>query len=109
MIDRRQRQNWLIAIPPRSLLRSVRHELLRVAGSQTPSAGGRTHIGGQGAVVSPCSGHGEFVARDVEGCPLPTVCRLNFDETLTSVRLEAGDIEAVTIAVLDRGPAHLLC
>lgn len=61
----------------------------------------------QGPFRAPLLGHGELVAADVEGSALPAVCRLHLDKARTTVRRQAGDIVAGTIAILLRHPPDL--
>ena len=49
-----------------------------------------------------------LVPADMEGRAIPTVCRLDFDDTFTPIRLETGNVIPGTVTVLDRGPSHFV-
>jgi len=54
-------------------------------------------------------GDGELVTRDVEGCPLPTISRLYFDQSRSTVRFETRNIVPSPITVFVGNPPHELC
>ena len=56
---------------------------------------------------TPFIGHRQFIGADVEGCSLPAIGRLYLNQLFASVRLETGNIVAVTVAILLRSPARL--
>jgi hypothetical protein len=49
----------------------------------------------------------QFVAGDVKGRALPSVCRFYLDQSRAAVRRKAGDIVARAIAIFLRHPSHL--
>ena len=50
----------------------------------------------------------DFILADVKRCAFPAVGRLHFDQSLTAIGFEAGNVEAIAIAVLHGGPAHFI-
>ena len=52
-------------------------------------------------------GHGQLVTADMERGALPVIRRLHLDQARASVRREAGDIVASTIAILFLDPSDL--
>ena len=61
----------------------------------------------QGPFRAPLLCHSQFVPANVERCVFPAIRRLHLDQARASVRREAGDIVAGTIAILFRHPPDL--
>ena len=56
-------------------------------------------------VVASILGYGDLVAGQVEGRAFPAIGGLNLQQPVGTVSIETGDIIAVTVAILHRGPA----
>ena len=61
----------------------------------------------QGPFRTPLLGDGQFVTADVERRAFPAIRRLHLNQARASVRREAGDIVASTIAILFPDPSDL--
>lgn len=56
--------------------------------------------------ITPSIGNSELVGAEMEGCSLPADRGLHLDQLFASIRFEAGNIVAVSVAVLLRRPAR---
>ena len=59
-------------------------------------------------MISVGVGDCQLIASNVERCPFPPICRLNFNQSLAPVRLEAENVIAGPVPILNCSPSHLV-